>query len=146
VKLGDPRNLFTFFCEAVLRSESLKRGYPIYQAPPESTCIADLRSSSIIDADGSILPCYALQSKEFVYGNVIDGQDFLARSQFLTRDYPDRCLKKCELLPICKGGCRIQALIDTSNFNGISCSYDDYNQLISDYVDAIALDALRNHT
>lgn len=129
-----------------LNSESLKRGYPVYEKPPSSTCIADLCSSFVIDADGSILPCYNLQSGELVYGNVVDGEDFLSASQFLARDFPDNCLKSCEMLPLCKGGCRLQALIDTSNFNGVSCRYDEFNKIIADYIDAKARSALvANH-
>ena len=125
-----------------LNSESSKRGYPVYDNPPASLCIADLRSSFVIDTDGSMLPCYNLQSGEFTYGHVTDGEDFLTASQYLARDFPDRCLKECEMIPLCKGGCRLQALIDTSNFNGVSCRYEEFARVLGDYIDTKAKSAL----
>jgi uncharacterized protein len=100
--------------------------------------MTDFRSVVVFDTDGSIIPCPSLQGNEMVYGNVIDGIDFVAESQLLNRNLPDRCLNDCELLPICFGGCRLQALIHTNDFNGIDCHYDAYRLFLEDYIKAKA--------
>ena len=76
------------------------------------------------------------------YGNVKDGIDFVAESQMRSRSLPDGCLSECELLPACQGGCRLQALIEHGDFNGVNCHYEFYVNLIHDFMRKKAAEAL----
>jgi radical SAM protein with 4Fe4S-binding SPASM domain len=126
--MGDPRrSLF-------LKQEAGKRGYPVNDEAPSNACMADFRSRFIFDTDGSIIPCPSLQSGEMAYGHVTKGIDFIAESQLLKRKLPDRCLLQCELLPICMGGCRLQALVNQKDFSGIDCHYETYRLFLEDYI------------
>jgi len=126
--MGDPR-IFLY-----LKREAEKRGYPMNAEPPSNTCMAEFRSRFIFDTDGSIIPCPSLQGGELSYGHVTRGIDFISESQLLKRSLPERCLNECPLLPICMGGCRLQALISKKDFNGIDCHYDTYRLLLEDYI------------
>ncbi|MDY6838761.1 MAG: radical SAM protein [Thermodesulfobacteriota bacterium] len=126
--MGDP-NIFLY-----LNREAGQRGYPINSEAPLNTCMADFRSRFVFDTDGSIIPCPSLQGSEMAYGHVNTGIDFVAESQLLKRALPDRCLKECELLPTCMGGCRLQALTNQNDFGGADCHYDTYRLLLEEYI------------
>jgi uncharacterized protein len=104
--------------------------------------MTDLRSVLVFDTDGSLIPCPSLQSNEMAYGNIINGIDFVAEVRLLKRNLPDRCLNECELLPICFGGCRLQALIHQKDFSGIDCHYNAYRLFLEDHIREKALTAL----
>lgn len=125
-----------------LKHAALQRGFPVNQNAPSNACMTDFRSLYVFDTDGSLIPCPSLQSGEMVYGNVLSGIDFVAESQLLNRKLPDQCLNQCELLPVCMGGCRLQALTRHNDFNGIDCHYDTYRSLIEDYIRSKATAAL----
>jgi len=126
--MGDP-DIFLY-----LKREAEKRGFPMNAEPPTNSCIADFRARFVFDTDGALIPCPSLQGGEMAYGNVDRGIDFASESQLLKRDLPDKCLDDCELLPICMGGCRLQALTGGSGFSGIDCHYDTYRLLLEDYI------------
>ena len=126
--MGDPR-IFLYLME-----EAQKRGFPQDNEPPSNTCMADIRGRFVFDADGSIIPCPSLQGGEMAYGHVTTGIDFVAESQLLKRRLPERCLEECPILPICMGGCRLQALVQGEGFNGIDCHYDTYRLLLEAYI------------
>ncbi len=117
-----------------LMKEGRKRGYAKDREAPSNRCMADLRSKFVFDTDGSIIPCPSLQGGEMAYGHVSKGVDFVAEAQLLKRNLGDRCLNECELLPICTGGCRLQALIKQKDFAGIDCHYDTYRVFLEDYI------------
>ena len=119
-----------------LKQEAEQRGFPVDGMRPSNACMADFRSNFVFDTDGSIIPCPSLQSGEMVYGNVLTGIDFVAESQILKRNLQDKCLYKCELLPICFGGCRLQALTRHNDFSGIDCHYDTYRRLLETYINS----------
>jgi radical SAM protein with 4Fe4S-binding SPASM domain len=96
--------------------------------------MAERKSKTVFDTDGSILPCPTLQSREMAYGHVVTGIDFVAESQLLKRNLPDKCLNECELLPMCQGGCRLQALVKQGDFNGIDCNYALQRALLEDWM------------
>ncbi len=125
-----------------LKQEAAQRGFPVNGNAPSNACMTDFRSIYVFDTDGSIIPCPSLQGGEMAYGNVLTGIDFVAESQLLNRKLPDQCLNQCELLPICMGGCRLQALTRHNDFNGIDCHYDTYRSLLEDYIRAKAAAAL----
>ncbi|MBW1675942.1 MAG: radical SAM protein [Deltaproteobacteria bacterium] len=117
-----------------LMKEAGKRGYAKDREAPSNRCMADLRSKFVFDTDGSIIPCPSLQGGEMAYGHVSKGVDFVSEAQLLKRNLGDRCLNECELLPICTGGCRLQALIKQKDFAGIDCHYDTYRVFLEDYI------------
>jgi uncharacterized protein len=125
-----------------LKQEAARRGVPVNGSAPSNLCMADFRAIYVFDTDGSIIPCPSLQGGEMAYGNVLTGIDFVAESQLLNRKLPDQCLNQCELLPLCMGGCRLQALTRHNDFNGIDCHYDTYRSLLEDYIRTKAFAAL----
>jgi uncharacterized protein len=129
-----------------LKQEAARRGVPVNGSAPSNFCMADFRSIYVFDTDGSIIPCPSLQGGEMAYGNVLTGIDFVAESQLLNRKLPDQCLKQCELLPLCMGGCRLQALTRQNDFNGIDCHYDIYRSLLEDYIRAQVFAALSQNS
>lgn len=126
--MGDAEN-FLF-----LMQEAAKRGLSVDESAPSNACMADFRSTYVFDTDGTIIPCPSLQGGEKAYGNVFDGIDFVKESQLLHRNLPPGCLDHCELLPMCAGGCRLQALIRNNDFNGIDCHYDHYSELLNNFI------------
>lgn len=126
--MGDP-GIFLY-----LKREAEKRGFPTNADPPTNSCMADFRSRLVFDTDGSLIPCPSVQGGEMAYGHVESGIDFISESQLLKRNLPEKCLDECELLPICMGGCRLQALTATNGFGGINCHYDTYRVLLEDYI------------
>jgi len=96
----------------------------------------------VFDTDGSIIPCASLQGGEMAYGSVTGGIDFVAESQMLSRKFPVRCVKECELLPICMGGCRLQALGRGDEFSGVDCQYDALRLVLDEHLTRKAAQAL----
>lgn len=125
-----------------LKQAAVQQGVPVSGSAPSNACMTDFRSILVFDTDGSIIPCPSLQGGEMAYGNVLTGIDFVAESQLLNRKLPDQCMNQCELLPLCIGGCRLQALTRHNDFNGIDCHYDTYRSLLEDYIRAQASAAL----
>jgi uncharacterized protein len=125
-----------------LKQAAVQQGVPVSGSAPSNACMSDFRSILVFDTDGSIIPCPSLQGGEMAYGNVLTGIDFVAESQLLNRKLPDQCLNQCELLPLCMGGCRLQALTRYNDFNGIDCHYDTYRSLLENYIRAKAFAAL----
>lgn len=117
-----------------LSREARKRGYAQFDVPPSNRCAADFRYDYVFDTGGEIIPCPALQGGELAYGDVRKGVDFVAESQILMRKLPDKCLHDCELLPVCMGGCRHQALATKGDFNGIDCRYDTLRVSLESYI------------
>ncbi len=101
---------------------------------PANGCMADFRARFVFDADGSIIPCPSLQGGEMAYGHVTTGVDFVAESQLLKRRLPDKCLNECPILPVCMGGCRLQALVNGNGFNGIDCHYEIHRLFVEEYI------------
>ena len=126
--LGDPR-IFLHLMQG-----AQKRGYPQGGEAPCNTCMADFRARFVFDTDGSIIPCPSLQGGEMAYGDVTKGIDFVLEAQLLKRRLPARCLNECPILPICMGGCRLQALVNGEGFNGIDCHYETHRLLLEQYI------------
>ena len=128
--------------EIFLKREAARRGFPVYDEPPSNACMAEQKSTFVFDTDGSILPCPSLQSREMAYGHVAKGVDFVAESQLIFRQLPEHCLTQCEILPICQGGCRLQALVKNGEFKGIDCHYSLQLALLEDWMRQKAAAAL----
>jgi uncharacterized protein len=127
-----------------LAKEARKRGYAKELEAPSCLCRAEFRSMFVFDTDGSIIPCPSFQEGEMAYGHVSTGVDFVAESQILKRNLPDKCLHHCAFLPICNGGCRQQALVHMGDFAGIDCQYETHRLFLEAHVKEKADDALRH--
>lgn len=117
-------------------------GFTSETEAPASLCRADFRAMLVFDTDGSIIPCPALQASEMAYGHVSKGIDFIEESLLLKRKLPEKCTTDCELLPICMGGCRQQALVYQEDFAGIDCRYETMRFFLDDYIKETALNTL----
>jgi uncharacterized protein len=117
-----------------LAREAQRRGFPHLSEAPSNSCAADFRAKFAFDTDGTLIPCPSLQSGEFVCGNVYKGRDFASMAMILNRKLSDRCWTECEILPVCMGGCRLQALTRTGCFDGVDCRYDMLSMTVKEYV------------
>lgn len=125
-----------------LTREARNRGYTQFDVPPSNRCAADVRYHYVFDTNGEIVPCPALQGAEFACGDVRKGVNFVEESKLLMRRLPDKCLNECELLPLCMGGCRQQALATRGDFHGINCLHDSLRMFLESYVREKAEEAL----
>lgn len=125
---GDPR------IHLHLMQEAQRQGYPQDREAPSNACMTDFRARFVFDTDGSIIPCPSLQGGEMAYGHVTTGIDFVAESQLLKRRLPEKCVDECALLPVCLGGCRIQAVVQGEGFSGIDCHYEDHRFFLEAYM------------
>ncbi len=125
-----------------LKRQAREHGINVGTAPPSNACMTDFRSIFVFDTDGGLIPCPSLQGGEMAYGTATTGIDFVAETQLLMRRLPEKCLQRCELLPICMGGCRLQALTRDHDFNGIDCHYGTYRSLLEEYIRDSAAAAL----
>ena len=97
--------------------EAKKRGFNIsreYLAGP--WCTARAINSAVIEPDGSLLKCIStVGRKEFIFGNIFSAKntyDF----RFNNFSYLEKCLsKECPFVPICGGGCRFNAYVDSDS-------------------------------
>ena len=118
--LNDPRK------QLWLQKEAAKRGMSGESGPPSNNCLAELRSRFVVDCLGNLLPCPALQTGERAYGDTRTDVDFRAEALLCQHNLPDTCLNDCPVLPLCKGGCRNQALVAQGDFNGVDCRRDEF--------------------
>ena len=116
-----------------LYRQAALRGFPVFENPPGASCMADFRAQLVFDADGSIIPCPSLQGGEMALGHVERGVDFIEESQRLERKLPEECFS-CELLPLCQGGCRLQALTKGGDFDGVDCNRKALALHVEEYV------------
>lgn len=137
--VGDPGIL------SYLNREARKRGFPMPDRAPSQSCMADLRSRFVFDTGGEIIPCPSLQGGEMAYGHVETGVNFISEVKTLGRNLPEKCTADCELLPVCNGGCRLNALVATGDFSGVDCRYDSWRDSLESYIRTQAAEALGNH-
>lgn len=117
-------------------------GWAPEREAPASLCRADFRSMLVFDTNGSLIPCPGLREGEMAYGDAERGVDFVAESQLLHRRLPEKCANDCALLPLCMGGCRLQALVRENDFSGIDCQHDMLMLFLKDFILEKAAEAL----
>ena len=117
-------------------------GWAPEREAPASLCRADFRSMLVFDTNGSLIPCPGLREGEMAYGHAEKGVDFVAESQLLHRRLPEKCANECALLPLCMGGCRLQALVRENDFSGIDCQHDMLMLFLKDFILEKAAEAL----
>lgn len=136
--LGDPE------IPIMLNEMASKYGFCSGLQVPLNLCKADFRSMFVFDTDGTIIPCSSLQSGERKYGHVSKGVDFVAESQIIRRNLPARCRLECAILPLCMGGCRLQADMKYNDFNGVDCNYDNHMKALRHYMRQLAKKHIKN--
>ncbi|MCU0599941.1 MAG: radical SAM protein [Desulfobacterales bacterium] len=128
-----------------LASEAVRRGFPMHFDPPGNYCMADIRNYLIFDVKGKILPCL-LDCGELAYGDVFAGIDFRKEARILHRRMPEKCVKSCELAPLCTGGCRLQEYYRSGDFNCVDCPYDMLKASLEAHIKTLTMRALEQNT
>lgn len=83
-----------------------------YLTPIPTSCYGGCKSSLTIDSLGNIFDCHRLLGhEEFSSGNVFDGRVENNTSRLFADPYikDDEC-NKCNILPLCQGGCKYRAM------------------------------------
>lgn len=118
-----------------LENQIIKKGFKTYEGPPSNRCLANYRNTMVIDSDGAITSCPSLMDHaDSRYGHVDSGVDFRLEAELSARPLPKKCHTDCAIAPLCDGGCRLGALIETGDFNGIHCLKDTFDILIRAYI------------
>ncbi len=95
-------------------------------------CMLNTDVSCIIDPEGKIYKCCLMLGKpEYQIGSIFDNvPNNLCYSLLL--DEPWRCCLEegCAYLPICGGGCRIQALLSKGDLSSVYCQKVQYFDLV----------------
>jgi len=138
--VGDPQRLL------FLMNEAEKRGFSQFDALLYDGCMADYRGSITFGTDGKLKCCPATQSEEFSYGHAALGFDAVSHSMILEREFPDKCLRSCPILPICNGGCRLNSLSGGGSFKGVDCQYEALRLILGEQIRRKAKAALMAHT
>lgn len=82
--------------------------------PNAFSCGMTTKNRISIDADGTLYKCHRLSGKkEFACGTVFDGisEDNKIYKFFRNTTITDEQCKKCNILPICQGGCKSQRIL-----------------------------------
>lgn len=82
--------------------------------PKCASCGITPHKRIIVDADGTLYKCHRLSGrKEWSTGNVVDGvdKDCYSYRYFSSPFVDDDNCKKCNILPLCHGGCRANNII-----------------------------------
>jgi len=106
-----------------LCQEAKKRGLVIpksWQIGP--VCVAQSNSSAVIQPNGSLLKCpRGIGHPEFTFGNIVSTKE-ISDPKFNLPTSLDSCFsKKCPLIPLCNGGCRLHGNISNKNSSKIHC-------------------------
>ncbi|WP_082585146.1 radical SAM/SPASM domain-containing protein [Thermococcus barophilus] len=111
-----------------------KMGFKVYTRPfPKFfSCTFDALNGFVIDPYLKVYPCWELVGlEEFSIGQLTEDGKFVPTPLFYetkTRNALEipEC-KKCKLLPICMGGCAVEALKLNGNFNKSGCFSKRYD-------------------
>ncbi len=103
-----------------LRSEIIKRGFPIQKIRP-STCMIEFDKDLVINYDGTLYKCPAfIGRKGLEVGSLATGVQDYRKSHKLGYWKKEECME-CAYLPICFGGCRYIKLLRDGNFDDVDC-------------------------
>ncbi len=95
--------------ESGSKYDAILRKY--YLSPIPTSCYGGCESSLTIDSMGNIFNCHRLLGhEEYASGNVFSGRTNNEIAQYYANPIinDERCIK-CNLLPICQGGCKYRA-------------------------------------
>ncbi len=77
--------------------------------PNAFSCGMTTKNRIVIDANGDLYKCHRLSGKkEYSVGNIFDGinKNHPVYQMFRDTSIKDEQCKKCNILPICQGGCK----------------------------------------
>lgn len=86
----------------------------------KQSCGAGTQTVSIA-ADGGVYPCHMLQWKELCFGNIFEKtlSEIVSteRYQLFCASKKESCMDDCKFGPLCGGGCRARALMETQDIS-----------------------------
>ena len=105
-----------------LKKEVVKRGFNTPTGLGISLCNLTANNYSVvIDPEGKIFKCPALVGyDEFVVGDISQDELDYRHTEFMTMDVWEKC-GDCPYVPICAGGCRFLAYLQTGRLDQIAC-------------------------
>ncbi len=111
-----------WLCDAAvyLREEILRRGYRTAKVRP-SACIIELDDNIVVNYDGALYKCPALIGrKSCCVGDLAGALADYQTSHDLGAWKNEKCLA-CAYLPLCFGGCKYLALLQSGDLKGVNC-------------------------
>jgi len=116
-----------------LNTEIEKRGFNALKKIALGPCEAMRENSYAIDPSGLIYKCAAMAGrKEYSIGNIKndDSNNFYTSNNiaFMTSDPWKKC-KNCKYIPICGGGCRMGALLQSGDVSETSCEKEYFEKV-----------------
>lgn len=102
--------------------------------PKSGSCGAHRRNNIVIRADGMLFKCHRLAKEDkYNVGNIYDGINFDSENykRFVTHDMPDEACVKCNVLPLCQGGCSVIKMLYNRN---LECDIKNVQEsMLKDY-------------
>ena len=113
-----------------LKKETVKKGFNTPTGLGISLCnLTGNNYSAVIDPEGKIYKCPALVGyDEFVVGDISQDELNYRHTEFMTMDVWEKC-QDCPYVPICAGGCRFLAYLQTGRFDQIACEKRFFEQV-----------------
>lgn len=114
-------------------------GLPVNHLPTYYPCGVLTDWAAVVGVSGEIYCCTALAGIPEFQRGVLFHEDVLPSGihlEFLTRDVWKQCLE-CRFLPLCGGGCRVQALIRTGDAFNLDCHLDFFEGAFESYIKAM---------
>ena len=98
-------------------------------------CEYPTNSSYTIDPTGSLYSCQIFVGlNEYVIGNVNGSSSEIKESKINFNVTLNKSCLKCKFLPICQGGCRLQAFLQKGDFNTMNCNKKYFERMIRFYL------------
>lgn len=86
--------------------------------PKSGSCGAHRRNNIVVRADGMLFKCHRLANDDvYNVGNIYDGINYHSKyyTQFVTHIMTDETCAKCNVLPLCQGGCSVIKMLYNRN-------------------------------
>ena len=112
-----------------IRDEIQKRGFPTIDDISLGPCDAAREFYYVLDPVGKIYKCPGFVGREeFAIGDLHNDRFLHRNVQFMTVDLWKKC-KGCPFIPICAGGCRVNAHTQRGDFRQESCEQKYFIQV-----------------
>ncbi len=109
---------------ALLRDETMKRGFPTVDGVHMGPCEIHRRHAHTIGPDGSLYACPGFAGEAAAATGHIDGREDEARAlaaRRFERLAAWRQCRECAFIPVCAGGCTVAAHAEQGDINAPSC-------------------------
>lgn len=86
--------------------------------PKSGSCGAHRRNNIVVRADGMLFKCHRLANEDiYNVGNIYDGINYKSvnYTQFVTHKMSDEICARCNVLPLCQGGCSVIKMLYDRN-------------------------------